>query len=52
MQTGENNLFLTTEKAQSQESDLLYETCGTSPATPLEYLLLSWDQFVNELEFE
>ncbi len=52
MQTGENNLYTPTEQAPLQESDLLYETCGTAPATPLEYLLLSWDQFVNELEFE
>lgn len=52
MQLGENIPMVAKEALGAVEDFLPSEACGTAPVSPLEYLLFSWDQFVNELEFE
>lgn len=37
---------------ETMEGRFACEACAAATPTPLEYLLFSWDQFVNELEFE
>jgi hypothetical protein len=52
MQAMENSLMLTQEASDPSCQMILQEACCTAPSTSLEFFLLSWDQFVNELEFE
>lgn len=52
MQLGENTPMIAKEAAEAAEGVMSCEACGTAQVSPLEYLLFSWDQFVNELEFE
>ena len=52
MQLGEHTPLSAKETAESVEVAVSCEACGTAAVSPLEYLLFSWDQFVNELEFE
>jgi hypothetical protein len=52
MQVRENSIILTQDLSDPTDQMTLQEACGTAPSNPLEFFLLSWDQFVNELEFE
>ncbi len=51
MQLGDNRQITNQILAEAREGDFMLESYA-APATPLEYLIFSWDQFVNELEFE
>lgn len=51
MQLGDNTQISNQMLAEGREGDLILESYAL-PTTPLEYLIFSWDQFVNELEFE
>jgi len=52
MQLGDNSQITNQLLAEGQEGNFVLESYSATPATPLEYFILSWDQFVNELEFE
>lgn len=52
MQLGEHTPTIVKEAAEAAVGVMSCEACGTSAVSSLEYLLFTWDQFVNELEFE
>ena len=52
MQTGEINSIMGQMAIEPSDSVLAIGPRDNTPSTPLELLILSWDQFVNELEFE
>jgi hypothetical protein len=51
MQLGDTTFTPTQLTAEYMPAQSLESYLSTS-STPLELLILSWDQFVNELEFE
>lgn len=53
MQSGETSFIAAQLMTETSQASLLAgENHDSAKPTPLELLFLSWDQFVNELEFE